>query len=174
MLSPPEQQWRDRQPYAAIAARLPMSKMATVLPEAWPAVNSWLSQRRLSPAGAPFIRYRVIDMAGYLQIEVGIPITEATPSDGRIVCGTMPAGHYVTAIYTGHYDGLVGANAALQAWGADNGVEWHVTDSEDGTVWGNRVEFYLTDPSQEPNPERWRTEITYLLAAGTHGRSGLG
>lgn len=31
------------------------------------------------------------------------------------------------------------------------------------STWIGRIERYLTDPSQEPDPSRWETEIAYLL-----------
>jgi hypothetical protein len=44
-------------------------------------------------------------------------------------------------------------------------------------VWGGRFEFYLTDPAEQPDREKWSIEIAYLLrddpAEGERGaRSG--
>lgn len=36
----------------------------------------------------------------------------------------------------------------------------------DGEKWGARLELYETDPDAEPNPENWRTVVTYRLADG--------
>jgi len=29
--------------------------------------------------------------------------------------------------------------------------------------WGGRLEFYLTDPSKELNPDRWQAEVLYRI-----------
>jgi hypothetical protein len=33
-----------------------------------------------------------------------------------------------------------------------------------GEVWDARLEVYLSNPAEEPDPEAWRTEIAYLVA----------
>jgi hypothetical protein len=32
-----------------------------------------------------------------------------------------------------------------------------------GAAWRGRAEHYLTDPSQEPDPAKWETEVAYLV-----------
>ncbi|MBV9006968.1 MAG: hypothetical protein JOZ98_05740 [Solirubrobacterales bacterium] len=56
-------------------------------------------------------------------------------------------------------DGLLSANAILQQWAQERGIRWQVTDD---SRWGARVERYLTDPSRQPDPSRWETELAYL------------
>jgi hypothetical protein len=39
----------------------------------------------------------------------------------------------------------------------------HMRDETFGEEWSSRIEFYLTDPQQEPSPAKWKTEIRFLL-----------
>jgi hypothetical protein len=41
-------------------------------------------------------------------------------------------------------------------------LRWNVS----GNTWGSRLEVYLTNPEEEPDPTRWQTEVTYQLANG--------
>ena len=46
----------------------------------------------------------------------------------------------------------------------DHGVRWQVREADKVTTWGCRVEHYLIGPQDEPNPERWQTEVAILVA----------
>ncbi len=162
MLSEPKLENRDAQRYLAIPATLTMTEMATKMPPLFPEVSGWCVKHAIEPAGPPFIRYRVIDMDGFLEIEVGIPVASDHPGDARVRQGILPAGRYATEMYTGHYDGLVAATGALLEWGDAQPIVWAVTDSDRGQVWESRVEVYHTDPDTEPDPAKWRTEIAML------------
>ena len=61
-------------------------------PELIGEVAGWLREHDDRPAGPPFIRYLVIDMANELDIEVGFPVPDARRGDGRVSAGTLPAG----------------------------------------------------------------------------------
>ena len=76
----------------------------------------------------------------------------------------LPAGSYLVLRHTGPYDGLVASNAALQEWAADHGVRFDTQETDQGSAWGGRVEHYVTDPSQEPDPAKWETDVAYLTS----------
>lgn len=44
-----------------------------------------------------------------------------------------------------------------------------MTETDHGDEFESRIEVYLTDPETEPDPEKWETEVTYLLADGLPG-----
>ncbi len=67
---------RAAQPYAAIRRQVTMAQMDEVLPPLNDQVFDWLSAHGGQPAGPPFWRYRVIDMANLLDIEVGVTTTD--------------------------------------------------------------------------------------------------
>lgn len=37
---------------------------------------------------------------------------------------------------------------------------------EDGEHWGSRVEFYRTNPAEEPDMNEWVTQLAFRLADG--------
>lgn len=55
---------REAVPYAAIAIAVPMERLASAGPLNG-AVFDWLAQQHVVPAGPPFWKYNVIDMAGH-------------------------------------------------------------------------------------------------------------
>jgi effector-binding domain-containing protein len=116
-------------------------------------------------AAQPFIRYHVIDMDAELEIEIAAPVAAAVPGSGRVQAGELPAGRYVTLVHTGPYNGLVAANAALQDWARDQGISLEC--SQDGHRFRGRVEFYPTDPREEPDTAKWQVEIAYLISQGS-------
>lgn len=145
--------------YAAVRIRLSLGELGPALAKLWPEVSAWLDERGITPAGRPLIRYHVIDMPE-VEISVGLPIDPGAIGDGRIEVGELPAGRYAVLVHIGPYEELVRANADLQQWAADNGVAFDGSDGARG--WAGRIEFYLTDPGDDPDPSAWRTELAYL------------
>lgn len=150
------------QPYLAIRKNLTMDQIGEQLPPLIPEVFGWLAARGIAPAGAPFFKYNVVDMRGEMEIEVGVPVATPVPGDDRVLAGALPAGRYATVLHVGPYDGLVEATDRLLKWGAAEGVNWDRSD--DQRHWGARVEFYETDPDEEPDPAKWTTELRFRLA----------
>lgn len=163
MMTEPKLEERAEQPYVAIRTQTAMGELGTVIPQLDREVFAWLGKQGVEPAGAPFIRYHVIDMAAQLDIEVGVPVATALPGEGRIVAGALPAGRYATLVYTGVHNGIP-ANAALLAWGAEHGLVWDTWATERGDGFGSRLESYLTDPDDEPDLAKWETEVAIRLA----------
>ena len=64
----------------------------------------------------------------------------------------------------GDYMSLPKANMTLDKWVKEQGLkEQHRTEA-DGTKTGTRTELYLTDPQREPDRDKWRTDVSVLLA----------
>ena len=127
-------------------------------------VFGWLAARGAAPAGAPFWKYNVIDMDRQLEVEAGAPVAVAVPGDDRVLAGVIPGGQYAIVRYTGHPMGLYDATAALLDWAAGQGLAWDVTKTEDGDRWGARLEIYESDPAQEPDMDKWVTDLAFRLA----------
>ena len=164
MSSAPEIVTRPEQPYAAIRVRVSMADLAAVVPPLNQEVFAWLGKQGTPPAGAPFWKYNVIDMAGKLEIEAGVPVAAAVAGDDRVISGVLPAGRYATLTHVGHPSELVAATGALLDWGAEQGLTWDMSPSENGDRWGARLEFYLTDPAEEPDMSKWQTQLAFRLA----------
>ena len=163
MSQEPRIEERAAQHYAGIQATVPMDGISGAVDQAFPELFGSLAGSGTAPAGPPFIRYLVIDMEALLQLEFGVPVAAPVTGSGRIRPGILPAGRYAVLRHTGNYDGLIDANAALQQWAHDHGLEFEMKDTPQGSAWGSRLEEYITDPSKEPDPSKWETDVAYLL-----------
>ena len=165
MITEPKIEDRNDQHYVGIRTQVTVQEMGPVLPPLWGELYGWLASKGLKPAGAPLWRYRVIDMAAKLEIDVGVPVATAVTEDGRVTADILPAGRYATLTYTGPYDGLMRATADLLAWADKKGIVWDKwAAGSKGEGWRARVENYLTDPKKEPDSGKWETELAFKLA----------
>lgn len=159
----PEIETRTEQPYVAIRAKVSMDGIPAFAVRTGE-VFGWLGARGLAPAGPPFLKYNVIDMEREIEMETGVPVALAVDGEGEIVTGVLPAGRYATVTHAGHPSELVGVTGALLDWAAEQGLAWDITPDGDDERWGARVEFYLTDPADEPDMSKWETKLAFRLA----------
>ena len=164
MITGPTLDTREVQDYVAIRTQVTMEEMDTVPPQLHDEVFAWLETQGVPPAGAPFIRYHVINMSAQLDIELGVPVARPLSGDERIRPGVIPAGHYASLVYTGDYAGLIEANRVLIDWAKENGITWDAWEAENGDAFGGRFEFYPNGPDTEPDPAKWETEVAIRLA----------
>ena len=101
--------------------------------------------------------------SGEMDCEAGFPVNEALEGDGYVRAGVFPAGNYASIIYTGDFKDMMQAHIALENYIKEQGLVEKSATEEGRTEWGGRTEFYLVDPELEPNPEKWQTEIVFLL-----------
>jgi effector-binding domain-containing protein len=162
-MTEPKIEYRPDQPYIGIRTQVPMSKFKKAIPQHTEEVFAWLHRRGVAPAGAPFIRYHVINMSGPMDIELGVPVASAIQGDDRVSAGVLPAGRYASLIYTGVSHGIKG-NKTLLEWGAAQGLRWDRWDEPHGDAFGGRYESFLTSPEEEPDTAKWDTEVAIRLA----------
>jgi RNA polymerase sigma-70 factor (ECF subfamily) len=154
---------RNTQPYVAIINHVTMN----TIPEAADRLREvfdWIGARGIEMTDAPFFKYNVIDMAGELEIEVGIPIAATVEGEGEIGSGTLPAGRYVTVTHVGHPQELGQVTGDLLAWAEREGLRFAKEDTPAGEVWESRLEVYSTDPAVEPDMNKWETTLLFKLA----------
>jgi effector-binding domain-containing protein len=154
---------RAEQPYVAIKGVVTMSTIPAIA-DRMGEVFGWLGARGVEPAGAPFFKYNRIDMENTLEIEVGVPLAEPLEGEGEILAGVLPAGRYATVSHVGHPDELMGVTADLLRWAADQGLTWDMRETPEGELWGCRLEFYLTNPVDQPDMSKWEEELAFRLA----------
>ena len=156
----PHLEERGERTYVAIPTVVSLDGESAVIPTLLGEVTAWMTEHGIDPTGAPFVRYRVIDMPARMEIDVGFPVDAPVATEGRVRSAQLPAGSYAVAVHTGALEELVEANAALRAWGDDRGLAWATAESDRGTVWDARTETYLTDPDDGSAVQR--VEIAYL------------
>lgn len=169
MLSEPKLQQRPAQPYAAIRAAVPIP-FGKYLPSLWDEVHVWLLRKGIDSHGPAIIRYLTTDMSQKLDIDVGFTINQMLPGDNRILVSVLPAGKYATLLYTGPYqgEGIFKATVALLDWAAEHKIPWDISKQNDNEWWNGRVEWYLTDPQKESDPEKYETELAFLIKSGNN------
>ncbi len=154
---------RDEQPYVAVKGTVTMKTIGEVA-DRFGELFGWLSERGVEPAGAPFLKYNLIDMEDEVEVEAGVPVSVSVDGDGDVFSGVLPAGRYVTLTHVGHPDGLLGASDSIMTWAAEQGLTWDVADTPKGRRWACRIEQYETDPSEESELEKWETVLAFRLA----------
>jgi effector-binding domain-containing protein len=153
---------RAEQPYVGIRTQVRPSQFKKIIPQYLDELFAWLDQHRIARAGIPFMRYHVINMAGNMDVEIGVPVAAAVQGDGHIQPGVIPAGRYASVVYSG-VTGIKG-NKALVEWAAKNGIKWDRWDDPNGDAFRARVEYFLTDPAEQPDRKKWETEVAIRLA----------
>jgi len=114
-------------------------------------VMAVLGESGVTPAGVPFSMYPDMqpDPGGNWRVATGFPVAAAVAEKGRVKPGVLPGGTVATCTHTGPYETLGETYRSMAEQIAQQGYE------PAGVMW----ECYLTDPAQEPDPSRWRTDI---------------
>lgn len=143
--------------YMGIRRILPFSGMFKQIDAMRKTLETWFKDNQLEANGAPFLRYHCIDMQGAMEMEFGIPVKSPHNGTDTIKAASIPAGRYVSHIYTG---GGYQGNKVLIEWIKANNIPIDRWDSEAGDNFAARYEQYLTDPKIEAR----KTKIEILLA----------
>ena len=167
MITEPKLEHRSEQPYVAIRTQVTLRELGRgLVSRLFSEVHAWLEKQGAAPTDAPFIRYLVIDMQTKLDIELGWPVAHPLSGTERISAGVLPAGRYASLVSIGPYKGkaLMKANGALIDWGTEHGIVWDSKQTEQGEAFGARLESYIKGPGNEPDPDKWKTEVAIRVA----------
>jgi effector-binding domain-containing protein len=115
------------------------------------AVTQATRKQRIEHNGSPFARYH--SFGDLVDLEAGVPVKSPILPEGTVKPSDLPGGPAAIAVHAGPYEGLADTYAAIEAWLASTGR----------TASGGPWEIYLTDPSTEPDPGKWLTEVIYPL-----------
>ncbi len=138
----------EEQPTLTIRFKVAPAQVAAKLAEVLPAVGMYTAEAGIQPSGQPFSRYHEVD-ADMLDIEAGMPVSGPATGKGEIQARTLPGGRIAMTWHVGPYDQLGSAHEALTQWVTDN------NHTPAGAPW----EVYVTDPGEEPDPGKWRTQV---------------
>jgi effector-binding domain-containing protein len=152
---------RPEQVYMGIRTVAPFKGMSKVIGKLSEEMNTWIDEHHIEPAGPPFLRFHVIDMRGFMDIEFGFPVRKVLPDDGEVKASLLPAGRYASLVYSG---GGISGNRALIEWVRAQGMDFDRWDTEKGDNFRSRYETYLTDPKIEPRKSKWEIEVAIKLA----------
>jgi hypothetical protein len=76
----------------------------------------------------------------------------------------MEAGTYLTYQHNGHPDQLFEVDQLIREWAAQEGVSFSVKEEHGFESWTGRYEFFLTNPEEEPDPNKWQIKLAWLTA----------
>lgn len=164
MLTLPKIVERPAQPYIAIREQVSIPFEATI-DRVIPELMDRASALEIEAPGPIFFKYNVIRMPE-LEVEFGVPTTRQLTGDERLLSGVLPAGRYAKLTYWGHYDNLMEVTALLIGWAKQKGLRWDVEEHADGEHFACRLESYINDPAEEPDPDKWETVLEFRLADG--------
>lgn len=161
----PKIEHRGEQDCVGIRTQVSMDELGGgIIPQLHDEVITWLKAQGEEPSGPPILRYYVINMPGRLDIEMAWPVAKPLAGNGRIQATVLPPGQYGFVLYTGDYSGLMEANRVLVDWAKEQSVEWDAWDDSEGHAFRCRYENYITDPAEEPDPNKWETEVAIKVA----------
>jgi effector-binding domain-containing protein len=146
---------REPQPVLSIRRTVELAHLTDAQGESLRELWSSIHRHGAKPAGPPFVRYHTLGETE-TDLEVGVPVVEPVPGEGRIAVRELPGGAAITTWHIGSHDALADAYARLNVWLKEHGRE------ADGAAW----EVYTwidpgvePDPSAWPAPSEWRTQL---------------
>jgi effector-binding domain-containing protein len=131
--------------------------------EAIPQIVGWIEENGIQPASPLFYRYRRIgDLEKPFSVEIGFAVHERAEPAGDIIASEMEGGTYLTYLHRGHPDQLFETNRGVETWARKYGILLDVARDGDTEDWKGRYEFFLTNPDDEPDPNKWEIKLAWL------------
>jgi effector-binding domain-containing protein len=137
---------------AVVREEVPEPAMAEAMGRMFQTVTETLGKLGLKAESAPFARYH--SFGEMVDFEAGVIVAQPIEPSGNVKPGELPAGPAALAVHTGTYETLGATHAAMRRW-----LEANPSHEPNGGPW----ELYITDPSAEPDPTKWLTEVIYPL-----------
>ena len=164
MITVPALTERPSAHYVAIDVVASMDELPTVIPQVFDELFPWVEAQGVDPTGASFIKYDVISMPERLAMQFAIQVPEPLAGDDRVHPGVIPAGIYGVITHTGPNNELYDVTAVIIGWAKERSIEWDAHDTPEGQAFVSRLERYLVDPGDEPDPSKWVTEDAIKVA----------
>jgi DNA-binding transcriptional MerR regulator len=136
--------------YVAVRERAPMEELTKVIPRRIAETHAWLSENG-GFAGAPIAVVGPPGDDDVVELEVGWPVDAQVEPPAPFELVTHQATRAVVHRHVGPYEGLHDTYAALERAMATAGLRPS----------GPATESYETNPEEEPDPQKWITEIVW-------------
>ncbi len=147
-----EQILLERRPTATIRTTTTLANIGAALQEIYGAIEEYLKELGVQPAGAPFARFYSVGPQE-IDVEAGFPLASEVHSRWRIRCSELPGGPAIATFHVGPYETMSAAYEALDEWAREHERETA------GAPW----EVYFSDPASVPDPAQWRTRVVQPL-----------
>jgi effector-binding domain-containing protein len=134
----------------AIKATVNSDEVGAKLGEFFPRLIDCVINSGIDMMGPPYSKYYSWDPEGETEMEAGITVSGEAECEG-VEYIELPACKVVTCMHVGPYEEIGEVYDDIQEYITENGMKIN------GAVW----EVYLTDPSSEPDPEKYRTQVYF-------------
>jgi effector-binding domain-containing protein len=141
---------------AVVREEIPENDLAEAMGRMFQTVMTALREQGVEPTSPPFARYHAFGEV--VDLEAGVIVKSPIAPAGAVKPGDLPAGPAAIAVHTGSYETLGATYAAMRRW-----LEANPAQEANGGPW----ELYITDPSDEPDPAKWMTEVIFPLKRNT-------
>jgi effector-binding domain-containing protein len=138
----------DEQPTAVLREQVALTALPAFFDRAFSTVMAVMGKQGVQAVGPPFALYHGAP-TDIVDVEAGFPAAAAVEAADGVRAGILPACRAAEAVHVGPYDTLSQTYDEVVRWLQDHGMR------PGGDMW----EYYLTDPSAEPDPATWRTRI---------------
>jgi effector-binding domain-containing protein len=138
---------------AMIHLTVPRAEIRNVMGPGYLELMNTLRAQGITPAG-PWLNRHLKNPGETFDFELSVPVARPVTPAGRVTNGQLPAVTAARTIYRGPYEGLPEAWKLFDAW--------IVAQERKAAPW--LWETYVTDPSANPDPATWQTELTRPLA----------
>ena len=146
---------KDMQAQKALVIKsdVPTSEVGSKMGEIYGFLFNYTIQNQIAPVGPPFAVYLSFDPEGNTVFEAGLPIAEEAAGSGEVEYREYPATKAASMLYTGPYEKMEPAYEKIMQYIKENNLK------DKGVAW----ETYLTDPNEEPDPEKYQTIISFPI-----------
>jgi effector-binding domain-containing protein len=146
----------DECPTLVLIGKVEVGEVPAFLERAFHAVATHAPAAGVEITGAPFARYRLLDpQVPTFEVEAGFPVSGAPTASDDVRVSSLPAGPAAVAWHIGRYEAMTATYDALHAF----------LEGQHAEPLGAAWEVYHSDPSEEPNPATWRTEVVQPFMA---------
>ncbi len=143
----------DQQWFLSIRDTVNQMEMNNVHGKMFAQINQYMNENEIEVADVPVVIYHFWSDS-IIDIEAGIPVLDSIEVNHSLIkLNKLAKGNVVTAVHYGPYERLVETYNGINEWMRKNEV----------VVIGPPWEKYITDPSTEPNPEKWQTAIYFPI-----------
>ncbi|NEN25503.1 hypothetical protein G3O08_18585 [Cryomorpha ignava] len=149
----------ESKPYYYSADQLPISSVnAAFFEERYGKLMAYIGEDgQKNMLGAPFAIFSVWDEENNLaEIEVAVACKSTKPGKDKIKKGDTYAGEVLKCQFMGPYENTGEAHEFINKYASDNNLE----------ITGSPWEVYVTDPANEPDQNKWITEVYYPIKKG--------
>lgn len=138
---------------AVVRETVPMNELTAFFDRAFRETMAAIQEEGLQPAGPPFAKYYGVP-GDTVDVEAGFPVAGPFRGTDGVTAGSLPGGRIAEAVHVGPYETLSETYRAMGEWMHGQGL------SPGNVMW----ESYLTDPSTNPDPATWQTEVFWPVA----------